>query len=502
MHLYDVTFEATLQNISLHRKEMRRGLSELGLSREHVDSLQLVFAEIATNAVRHAPHPPDHITLGIRLEGSTVQIEISDDGSPFEQVPSDFLAGGIVTTGTLATSGRGLGLVAASLDDAQLIPGKPNRFIGRKRLGSSHPTMLIVEDEPVLLQAYAAILHPFGKVITAPSLIAATAIATSRSIDLIICDYQLGSDTATSLVSAIEATSRRSLVPVIMISSNNNPDIILSTQRLGIDSFLVKPIAPKVLVEAVQLALVRAARRQISQFRHFAEMLEKLKGDDLHRHHDKFEIAERVTTASQGGGDTLISFEAEDRTRLVLFDVMGHGLPAMAARIAYTAALRTLQDQNGKTDPGKFLDEFSLLLHQDSSLGSIFATVLVIDLRHDGTIDLAGAGHPYPAIASPSSIRQIKLQGSLLGISPKGARETVNLVLSPNERLVCVTDGFDTEELAVGGPFPDWLCHTVLENHEKPLMDASQNIAAMAQQRLGVEPKDDWTLVLIAPRAG
>ena len=63
MKLFDHRLPATRENVSWLRKAVRRELIGLKLRQDLINDLQLVIAELATNAVVHAERPPGMIGL-------------------------------------------------------------------------------------------------------------------------------------------------------------------------------------------------------------------------------------------------------------------------------------------------------------------------------------------------------------------------------------------------------------------------------------------------------
>ena len=102
-------------------------------------------------------------------------------------------------------------------------------------------------------------------------------------------------------------------------------------------------------------------------------------------------------TAETGGGDFILRLASADRQRIVLVDVMGHGVTAKAWSIAYAAIIRTINQCRPELGAGEFLTQLAAFAWNEQSLEQAMATVLVADFSRD-RVTIAAAGHPAPLI--------------------------------------------------------------------------------------------------------
>jgi DNA-binding response OmpR family regulator len=84
-------------------------------------------------------------------------------------------------------------------------------------------------------------------------------VVAAHPIDLIICDWMMqpmnGFEFLVALRKFEKDAGRTSRVPVIMLTANDATDDAISAQHLGIAAWLVKPIAPKSLLERISSVL-------------------------------------------------------------------------------------------------------------------------------------------------------------------------------------------------------------------------------------------------------
>src|SRR6202042_2559071 len=74
-----ITYPGTPESVSLVRRFVRRRLA--GSSR--LDDLELIAAELATNAIRHTPsgHSGGRFTVTVRHQAGRARLEVADQGS-------------------------------------------------------------------------------------------------------------------------------------------------------------------------------------------------------------------------------------------------------------------------------------------------------------------------------------------------------------------------------------------------------------------------------------
>jgi len=169
--------------------------------------------------------------------------------------------------------------------------------------------------------------------------------------------------------------------------------------------------------------------------------------------------------SSAGGG----------RIALVIGDVQGHDVRAAGLMGQLRIALRAYASEGHR--PDAVLSRASRFLHgmtygspEDAS-DLRFATCLYIEADPaTGTLDIARAGHPDPAIrmADGTVLARPTAGGLPLGIDPDADYPTTRITLEPGETMLICTDGL----IETGGHDLDtgWQrIRTILEEHEGDL---------------------------------
>lgn len=116
-------------------------------------------------------------------------------------------------------------------------------------------TILVVDDNPIMLQSYEAILKNAGHTVVTrqDGQSALIYIHEGFCADLIITDYRMPGMGGLEL--ATQLKKRTPPIPVIMCSLHMRPDVYVKGLRLGIVEYLEKPFSPDELNRVAAMAL-------------------------------------------------------------------------------------------------------------------------------------------------------------------------------------------------------------------------------------------------------
>lgn len=210
---------------------------------------------------------------------------------------------------------------------------------------------------------------------------------------------------------------------------------------------------------------------------------------------DGFSIAARNIPAHVVAGDFYDFVRLDDGSVVIVVgDVAGKGMGAALIMASVKAVLPFVAR-------GSVADAMTMLnakLVQELDRREFVALVCVRYFPNDGTLHFANAGCPDPYIVGSDGVRAIVAQGTRL---PLGIRDDVtyttgNARLAAGERLVLLTDGIP--EAPIRGEVLGY------ERFVEILRAAGANIdALLADVRREVDDgvADDWTLVVLTPRA-
>ena len=123
-------------------------------------------------------------------------------------------------------------------------------------------TILLLDDDPMLLEAYEKILKMFGyTVITRPD--ASSALALIRggtAVDLVVTDYRMPGMDGIEFVRVLKETAP--FIPVIVVTSHMEVETYLKAVGIGALDCISKPARAKELEQIVKAALKGAKIRK------------------------------------------------------------------------------------------------------------------------------------------------------------------------------------------------------------------------------------------------
>jgi serine phosphatase RsbU (regulator of sigma subunit) len=154
--------------------------------------------------------------------------------------------------------------------------------------------------------------------------------------------------------------------------------------------------------------------------------------------------------ASYVSGDVYdVSQLDADHVGVFLADAVGHGVPAaLMAMVICRALTITVRGEtaNRMLAPSEVLDRLNREMIRRQGRSTRFATAVyaIVNCRTK-KVRLAGAGHPPPLLleATTGAMRPLETDGSLLGIFDGETFGEIEMTLSPGDRLLFYSDGFE-----------------------------------------------------------
>ncbi|MBR9872022.1 MAG: diguanylate cyclase [Gammaproteobacteria bacterium] len=123
--------------------------------------------------------------------------------------------------------------------------------------------VLIVDDDKELGERYCLVLNNAGmktKLVSDPTKMMSALSAFEP--DIVLMDVQLRAHSGVTLARMIRYEPRWLGLPIVYLSSEDNPEVQLDALAKGADEFLVKPVTDEYLVRSVRIRCYRA--RQLS----------------------------------------------------------------------------------------------------------------------------------------------------------------------------------------------------------------------------------------------
>ncbi|ONG48941.1 hypothetical protein BKE38_21435 [Pseudoroseomonas deserti] len=174
-----------------------------------------------------------------------------------DRAPLVLLAGESGFAARLQAARAGVEAVVPKPLDVNELADWLDHFAGSR--AEAAPSILVVDDDALLAEAYALALRQAGMQVTAISdpgqAIAAIAAATP---DLVLMDMQMPDIDGIELARVIRQTRRNLSLPILFLSAEQDPQKQMLARRLGGDDFIPKPVDLDRLVDLVRLRAERA----------------------------------------------------------------------------------------------------------------------------------------------------------------------------------------------------------------------------------------------------
>ncbi|MDB4987887.1 MAG: response regulator [Myxococcaceae bacterium] len=114
--------------------------------------------------------------------------------------------------------------------------------------------VLIVDDSPTVRQQVSLALKQAGlEVVEATDGVEGLkAIASDRSIGLVVLDINMPNMNGLDMLEAVKADRQNAQLPVILLTSEGQPALMERGKRAGAKGWIVKPFKAELLVAAVK----------------------------------------------------------------------------------------------------------------------------------------------------------------------------------------------------------------------------------------------------------
>ncbi|MGH2836057.1 MAG: SpoIIE family protein phosphatase [Solirubrobacteraceae bacterium] len=161
--------------------------------------------------------------------------------------------------------------------------------------------------------------------------------------------------------------------------------------------------------------------------------------------HPRMQLAARYLPAGpapQVGGDWYDALELdENRTAVMIGDVVGHGIRAAITMSELRNALRAFAIEGHS--PEEALRQLDRVVLATRGPGMVATLLFMVIDAAAGTVTLARAGHPPPALrAVDGSVRFLETARTLpLGVDPEEVPSQETYPMRPGETLLLFTDG-------------------------------------------------------------
>lgn len=126
----------------------------------------------------------------------------------------------------------------------------------RENLGQVRRSALLLEDDPTLLALLEMHLQALElRTLRASTIREARELLAENEIQLGLFDIQLPDGSGLELCAELDENPRWMGLPVVILSSSRDSDVVRRTRSAGARFFLSKPYDPNVLLAVIELAL-------------------------------------------------------------------------------------------------------------------------------------------------------------------------------------------------------------------------------------------------------
>jgi serine phosphatase RsbU (regulator of sigma subunit) len=371
-------------------------------------------------------------------------------------------------------------------------PGARNRlaFLRTTQETASPPgKVLLIDDSFISLDAVSAFLEDMGwTVLTAQSGVEALKVASTPELDLVISDLNMPDMNGIEVFRRIHAMDP--ILPVIILSEEGAIAPVLESMHAGVFDFVPKSdhirMLPAAVTRAVAHCRVLRENQRLSQdlirvneglehrvaeqarlleerlrreatlereaalasLRKEVEIARRIQTSILPTDHvvHGLQIAARMFTATEVGGDYYDIRPTTDGCWLGIGDVAGHGLEAGLVMLMIQSGLSSLILHNPDALPHQILPALNKMLYQNLRLRmgrDDHATLTMLRFFSDGRLTYAGAHEDIILCGKGGEVRTVLTHGTWVGISEDISHdlESRTIQLAEGDLVVLYTDG-------------------------------------------------------------
>ncbi|MGD2271772.1 MAG: SpoIIE family protein phosphatase [Desulfobacterales bacterium] len=313
------------------------------------------------------------------------------------------------------------------------------------------PLILIVDDNPESLEILQMRLAANKyDIITAADGEAGLAMAVEKRPDLILLDIMMPKMDGIEVCRRIRADTSLPFMPIIMVTAKADSKDVVAGLEAGGDEYLTKPVDHSALVARVKSMLrikelhdtVLEQSAQLKFQLETATKIQSLFWPKIPELKAGGHIWAVSVPAAYVGGDLYDVIPLPDKSLLAyVADVSDKGVPAALIMAALSTIIRSEAQNESEVD--KLLETVNNSLYSLTAKEGFFATIILARYwPSNGKMQLARGGHLQPLWITESGMGNLpKLKGISLGVTPDAHYEKKEILLSPGESFLFVTDG-------------------------------------------------------------
>ena len=410
--------------------------------------------------------------------------------------------------------------IQASYSQAELTnePSSSTEILTVSQKSNNEPTnipgefkILLVDDEPINLQVLVNHLSMQNYALTQATSgqEALEIIKSGFKPDLILLDVMMPRMTGYEVTQQLRDRFPANDLPILLLTAKTQVSALVQGFNVGANDYLSKPIAKDELLARIKTHLnlrqLRAENFRLNAELDVAQQLQQIvlpKKAELEAI-NQLEIAGFMEPADEVGGDYYDVLQHDDRVKIGIGDVTGHGLESGVLMLMVQTVVRTLQESN-QTDHVQFLDILNRTIYGNIQRINPYKSMTLSILDYaDNTLTLSGQHEEMIVVRSGGKIEQINTidLGFPIGLEADIAEfiNTEKVTLNSGDVVVLYTDGIteafnlNQEEYGLNR-----LCKIVSQNWQLSAEKIKQAVIADVRQHIGTQKIfDDITLVVL-----
>jgi CheY-like chemotaxis protein len=326
---------------------------------------------------------------------------------------------------------------------------------GRRSPAAKRIVVLIADDEPVTRMVLAGGIGQEYDVIQAVDGQDALEKYAAHRPDILLLDVQMPRLDGCQVCERIRAQAQEAHVPVLLMSAQNDEELVLEGLARGADDFVFKPVNQRVLLSKLRAQIARknssdqiaVQRQRLLELQqetareHFAAsaVLRNIVGRAELNHPS---IRHMLSPMSGFDGDVALAARLPTGSlRIMVSDVVGHGLPAALGTIPIAVLFYTSTRRG--VELGSALDDMSRELCGILPVG-LFASAAAFEVTPDGRqLRVWNGGIPDLLLRRRDSTELIHFasENIPLGITTEAPSVVRELEVSPGDVLFVFSDG-------------------------------------------------------------
>ncbi|AMV27875.1 Phosphoserine phosphatase RsbP [Gemmata sp. SH-PL17] len=342
----------------------------------------------------------------------------------------------------------------------------------------AHPIkVLLVDDQPMVGETVRRMLadEPNLEFRFCPDPTSAIDVANEFKPTVILQDLVMPDIDGLQLVRYFRANSGTRDVPLVVLSSKEEPTVKAKAFALGANDYMVKLPDKLEVVARVKYhsrgfvallerneayrALAETQREMAAELARAARYVQSLLPVPLTS--GPIRIAWKFVPTTQLAGDMFgYHWLDPDHLALYLLDVSGHGVGSalLAVSAGNVLATNSIPGTDAR-DPGGVVTKLNDMFQMDRQDGKYFTIWYGVYRPSERTLAYCNAGHPPSFLLSAGTIHSLEADAPAVGMMPGLPYATNTVAVAEGARLLVFSDGIMEIEQADGTmwPFSDFL---------------------------------------------